>query len=77
MVQILSVKTAAKRPDPGQFRKVNWTDLIERNSKITLRLAGLKRVKCDVNFDNVLNLISLDRPSLREELVLKNRHNDL
>ena len=75
MVQISSIKTVAKTTDPGQFRKVSWIDLIERNrniygrSKITLRLAGLKRVTCDVNLDNVLNLISLDRPSLCEEVV--------
>ena len=75
MVRIPSIKTAAKTTGSGQFRKVSWIDLIERKrniygrSKITLRPAALKRVTCDVNFDNVLNLISLDRPSLREELV--------
>ena len=47
MVQIPSMKTAAKTTGPDQFRKVNWIDLIERNrniygrSKITLRLANL------------------------------------
>ena len=74
MVQIPSMKTGTKTSGPDQFRKISWIDLIERNrniysrSKITLRLANLKRVTCDANFDNVLNLISLDRPSLREEL---------
>ena len=74
MVQIPSMKTGTKTSGPDQFRKINWIDLIERNrniygrSKITLRLANLRRVTCDANFDNVLNLISLDRPSLREEL---------
>ena len=74
MVQIPSMKTGTKTSGPDQFRKINWIDLIERNrniygrSKITLRLANLKRVTYDANFDNVLNLISLDRPSLREEL---------
>ena len=68
------MKTGTKTSCPDQFRKISWIDLIERNrniygrSKITLRLANLKRVTCDANFDNVLNLISLDRPSLREEL---------
>ena len=68
------MKTGTKTSGPDQFRKISWIDLIERNrniygrSKITLRLANLKGVTCDANFDNVLNLISLDRPSLREEL---------
>ena len=75
MVQIPSIKTAAKTTGPDQFRKINWIDLTERNRniygrrKITLRLANLKRVTCDANFDNVLNLISLDQLSLRQELV--------
>jgi len=75
MVQIPSINTAAKTTGPGQIKKIIWIDLIERNrdiygrSKITLRLAGLKRVTFDVNFDNVLDLISLDLPSIREELV--------
>ena len=79
MVQIPSMKTAAKTTGPDQFRKINRIDFIERfiernrniygRSKITLRLANLKRVTCNANFDKVLNLISLDRPSLREELV--------
>ena len=75
MVQIPSIKTAAKTTGPDQFRNINWIDLIERNRNIygrrktTLRLANLKRVTCDANFDNFLNLISLDRLSLRQDLV--------
>ena len=75
MVQIPSIKKAAKTTGPDQSRKTNWIDLTERNRniygrrKITLRLANLKRVTCDANFDNVLNLISLDQLSLRQELV--------
>ena len=50
MVQIPSMETGTKTSGPDQFRKINWIDLIERNrniygrSKITLRLANLKRV---------------------------------